>query len=113
MNKQNKIKRSDLAEQVREYQIRSKLDLASVSFFSSNAKSSSSLSRMDMVMFVIWELLILAFIVCSVVLLYFNHLKLTLTFATITWLLMLFMKVTKQVKLNKKTKRMMMLPLSM
>ncbi|KAJ0462810.1 hypothetical protein HanHA300_Chr14g0508231 [Helianthus annuus] len=68
---------------------------------------------MDMVMFVIWEILILAFIISSVVSLYFTHLRLTLIFATVAWLLLLCMKVTKQVKLNSKTKRRMMLPLSM
>ncbi|KAJ0654727.1 hypothetical protein HanLR1_Chr14g0510391 [Helianthus annuus] len=68
---------------------------------------------MDMVMFVIWEILILAFIISSVVSLYFTHLRLTLIFAIVAWLLLLCMKVTKQVKLNSKTKRRMMLPLSM
>ncbi|KAJ0702150.1 hypothetical protein HanPI659440_Chr14g0526111 [Helianthus annuus] len=68
---------------------------------------------MDMVMFVIWELLILAFIISSVVSLYLTHLRLTLILATVAWLLLLCMKVTKQFKLNRKTKRRMMLPLSM
>lgn len=111
-HKQNKIKRSDLVDQLRQYQIQSKLDWASASFFSSNAKVSSS-SRMDMMMFVVWELVILAFIVASAVSLYFTHLKLALILATITWLLLLCKKVTKQIKQNRKTKRMMMLPLSM
>ncbi|MFS8006415.1 hypothetical protein Hanom_Chr14g01248921 [Helianthus anomalus] len=44
MYKQNKIKRSDLVDQLREYQIRSKLDWASLSFFSYNTKLSSSSS---------------------------------------------------------------------
>ncbi|XP_076932261.1 uncharacterized protein LOC143597730 [Bidens hawaiensis] len=118
MLKQNKIKRSDLADQLREHQIRSKLDWTSLSFFSYNAKlssssSSSSSSRMDMMIFVIWELVILAFVVSSVVSIYFTHLRLALILATIAWLLMLCMKVSKQVKLNRKTNRRMMLPLSM
>ncbi|BFG17546.1 hypothetical protein CerSpe_038200 [Prunus speciosa] len=48
------ITRSNLAEQLREYQIRSKHDWASVSFFSST--SNHTLSRVDVVLFVIWEL---------------------------------------------------------
>ncbi|KVI07738.1 hypothetical protein Ccrd_013904, partial [Cynara cardunculus var. scolymus] len=86
MHKQNKIKRSDLVDQLRDHQVRSKYNWASVSYFSSNANLSSSYSRMDMMMFVLWELLILAFIVSSA--------------------------VTKQAKLNRKNKRRMLLPLS-
>ncbi|CAD5313265.1 unnamed protein product [Arabidopsis thaliana] len=68
------ITRSNLAEQLREYQIRSKHDWASVSFFSSTSNFSSS--RVDVVVFVIWELVILAFFVFSAVSLYFKRLQL-------------------------------------
>nr|GEX23258.1 NADH-ubiquinone oxidoreductase chain [Tanacetum cinerariifolium] len=44
---------------LREYQIRSKHDWASVSFFSSTSNLSSNSSRVDVVVFVIWELAIL------------------------------------------------------
>ncbi|RDX69283.1 hypothetical protein CR513_51623, partial [Mucuna pruriens] len=60
------ITRSNLAEQLREYQIRSKHDWASVSFFSSTS-SNIATSRVDVVVFVIWELVILAFLVFSIV----------------------------------------------
>ncbi|XP_024988395.1 uncharacterized protein LOC112523148 [Cynara cardunculus var. scolymus] len=113
MHKQNKIKRSDLVDQLRDHQVRSKYNWASVSYFSSNANLSSSYSRMDMMMFVLWELLILAFIVSSAVSLYLTHWRLTLTLAIITLLLLLCLKVTKQAKLNRKNKRRMLLPLSM
>ncbi|XP_022636758.1 uncharacterized protein LOC106762457 isoform X2 [Vigna radiata var. radiata] len=73
------ITRSNLAEQLREYQIRSKHDWASVSFFSSTS-SNIATSRVDVVVFVIWELIILAFL---------------------------------QVRLARKKKRRMLLPLSM
>lgn len=112
MHKQNKIKRSDLVEQLRDNQIRSKFNWASV-YFSSTANLSSSYSRMDMMMFVLWELLILTFIVSSAVSLYLTHWRLTLTLAIITLLLLLCLKVTKQAKLNRKNKRRMLLPLSM
>ncbi|KAK4600165.1 hypothetical protein RGQ29_010007 [Quercus rubra] len=105
------ITRSNLAEQLREYQIRSKHDWASVSFFSSTANLPSS--RVDVVIFVIWELVILAFLVFSAVSLYFRHMQLAFILVCITMLLLLCMKVTKQVRLARKKKRRMLLPLSM
>ncbi|XP_038991391.1 uncharacterized protein LOC120114608 [Hibiscus syriacus] len=105
------ITRSNLAEQLREYQIRSSHDWASVSFFSSTSNLTSS--RVDVVVFVIWELVILAFLVFSAVSLYFRHLQLAFILVFITMLLLLCMKITKQVRLARKKKRRMLLPLSM
>ncbi|XP_015884109.1 uncharacterized protein LOC107419811 [Ziziphus jujuba] len=105
------ITRSNLAEQLREYQIRSKHDWASVSFFSSTSNFTSS--RVDVVIFVIWELVILAFLVFSAVSLYFRHMQLAFILICITMLLLLCMKITKQVRLARKKKRRMLLPLSM
>ncbi|ESQ34753.1 hypothetical protein EUTSA_v10009165mg [Eutrema salsugineum] len=105
------ITRSNLAEQLREYQIRSKHDWASVSFFSSTSSFSSS--RVDVVVFVIWELVILAFLVFSAVSLYFKRLQLAFILVCVTLLLLVCMKVTKQVRLARKKKRRMLLPLSM
>ncbi|PIN12037.1 hypothetical protein CDL12_15354 [Handroanthus impetiginosus] len=104
------ITRSKLAEQLRDYQIRSKHDLASVSLFSNSNLASS---RVDVAIFVIWELVILAFFVFSVVSLYFMHIKLAIILLCITLLLVLCMKITKQVKLARKKQRRMLLPLSM
>ncbi|KAK6939040.1 hypothetical protein RJ641_032548, partial [Dillenia turbinata] len=104
------ITRSNLAEQLREYQIRSKHDWASVSFFSSTASINS---RVDVVVFVIWELAILAFLVFAAVSLYFRHLRLAFVLVCIKLLLLLCMKVAKQVRLDRKKKRRMLLPLSM
>ncbi|CAL9215672.1 hypothetical protein ISN44_As06g020470 [Arabidopsis suecica] len=106
------ITRSNLAEQLREYQIRSKHDWASVSFFSSTSSFSSS-SRVDVVVFVIWELVILAFFVFSAVSLYFKRLQLAFILICVTLMLLICMKVTKQVRLARKKKRRMLLPLSM
>ncbi|ESW08133.1 hypothetical protein PHAVU_009G021200 [Phaseolus vulgaris] len=106
------ITRSNLAEQLREYQIRSKHDWASVSFFSSTSPNITT-SRVDVVVFVIWELIILAFLVFSVVSLYFKHIRLAFILVCITVLLLLCMKITKQVRLARKKKRRMLLPLSM
>ncbi|KAI3816298.1 hypothetical protein L1987_15991 [Smallanthus sonchifolius] len=108
---EKKITRSNLVDQLREYQIRSKHDWASMSFFSSTSNLSSS--RVDVVVFVIWELAILAFFVFSAVSLYFKHLRLGFGLATVTLLLLLSMKVTKRIKLAQKKKRRMLLPLSM
>ncbi|CBI18884.3 hypothetical protein PVL29_023138 [Vitis rotundifolia] len=105
------ITRSNLAEQLREYQIRSKHDWASVSFFSSTSNLTSS--RVDVVVFVIWELVILAFLVFSAVSLYFRHIRLAFILVIVTMLLLLCMKITKQVRLDRKKKRRMLLPLSM
>ncbi|KAG5573585.1 hypothetical protein AABB24_019877 [Solanum stoloniferum] len=105
------ITRSKLAEQLREYQIRSKHDWASVSFFSSTSNLTSS--RVDVVIFVIWELVILAFLVFSAVSLYFRHLKLAFILVCVTLLLLLCMKIAKQVRSARKKKRRMLLPLSM
>ncbi|OIV96296.1 hypothetical protein TanjilG_09723 [Lupinus angustifolius] len=111
------ITRSNLAEQLREYQIRSKHDWASISFFSSTSSSSSTVttsnSRVDVVVFVIWELFILAFLVFSVVSLYFRHIKLAFILICITVLLLLFMKISKHLRLARKRKQRMLLPLSM
>ncbi|XP_061345048.1 uncharacterized protein LOC133290914 [Gastrolobium bilobum] len=106
------ITRSNLAEQLREYQIRSKHDWASFSFFSSTSPNITT-SRVDVVIFVIWELVILAFLVFSVVSLYFKHIRLAFILVCITVLLLLCMKITKQVRLARKKKRRMLLPLSM
>ncbi|CAN1322832.1 hypothetical protein LINPERPRIM_LOCUS32538 [Linum perenne] len=105
------ITRSNLAEQLREYQIRSKHDWSSVSFFSS--ASSTSNSRVDVVIFVIWELVILAFLVFSAVSLYFRHMRLAFILVCVTLLLVLCLKVTKHVRSSRKKKRRMLLPLSM
>ncbi|KAK9065086.1 hypothetical protein SSX86_016469 [Deinandra increscens subsp. villosa] len=108
-----KITRSNLVEQLREYQIRTKHDWASFSLFSPTSNNNLYTSRVDVVIFVIWELVILAFFVFSAFALYYRQLKVALVLATITLLLLLCMKVTKHVKLARKKKRRMLLPLSM
>ncbi|XP_039032950.1 uncharacterized protein LOC120168224 [Hibiscus syriacus] len=105
------ITRSNLAELLREYQIRSKHDWASVSIFTSTSNFTSS--RVDVVLFVIWELVILTFLVFSAVSLYFRHMQLAFILVCITMLLLLCMKITKQIRLARKKKRRMLLPLSM
>nr|XP_016472179.1 PREDICTED: uncharacterized protein LOC107794218 [Nicotiana tabacum] len=105
------ITRSNLAEQLREYQIRSKHDWASVSVFSSTSNLTST--RADVVIFVIFELVILALLVFSAVSLYFKHLKLAFILVCVSLLLLLCVTIAKQVTAARKKKRRMLLPLSM
>ncbi|CAN7052861.1 hypothetical protein BRARA_G02194 [Brassica rapa] len=104
------ITRSNLAEQLREYQIRSKHDWASVSFFSSTSSFSSSRVH---VVFVIWELVILLLLVCSAVSLFFRRLQLAFILVCVSLLLLFCMKIIKQARLARNKKRRMLLPLSM
>ncbi|XP_020696055.1 uncharacterized protein LOC110109361 [Dendrobium catenatum] len=103
------ITRSNLAEQLREYQVRSKHDWATVSFFSS---TSSNNSRVD-VASVILELFMFAFLVFSAVSLYFGYMKLAFVFICMTAFILVCKKITKQIRQNRKSKRRMLLPLSM
>ncbi|KAI3994576.1 hypothetical protein MKX01_028320 [Papaver californicum] len=108
------IPRSNLAEQVKEYQIRSKLDWATDSFFTSiSPNQNSSEHRVDVVIVVIWEFIILAFLVFSAVSLYLRYMRLALILICITILLFVCLKIVKQVRLARKKKRRMLLPLSM
>ncbi|XP_020093008.1 uncharacterized protein LOC109713368 [Ananas comosus] len=103
------ITRSNMAEQLREYQIRSDHDWATVSFFTSTPNSSS---RVD-VLFVILELLMFALLVFSGVSLYFRYMRLAFLFICATTLIFVCTKITKQVRQDRKIKRRMLLPLSM
>ncbi|XP_074564393.1 uncharacterized protein LOC141820928 [Curcuma longa] len=98
------ITRSNLAEQLREYQVRSSHEWAIVSFVTS--------SRVDVIL-VLWELLMFAFIVFSGVALYFQYIKVALVLVFLTFLMLVGIKVTRQVRRNRKMKRKMLLPLSM
>ncbi|KAJ0960297.1 hypothetical protein J5N97_001868 [Dioscorea zingiberensis] len=84
------ITRSNLADQLREYQIRSKNDWASLSFFSSTSNISS---RME-VMSVIWELLTFALIVFSAVSLYFRMEVMPVIWELLTFALIVFSAVS-------------------
>ncbi|XP_039138279.1 uncharacterized protein LOC120275658 [Dioscorea cayenensis subsp. rotundata] len=103
------ITRSNLAEQLKEYQIRSKNEWASLSFFSSTSNISS---RMEVIS-VIWELLTLALIVLSAVSLYFGYIRVTFFLVFVAILIFIFAKIAKEVRQSRKSKRRMLLPLSM
>ncbi|XP_047323474.1 uncharacterized protein LOC124927157 [Impatiens glandulifera] len=105
------ITRSNLAEQLREYQIRSKHEWSSISFFSSTSNLTSS--RVDVAVFVIWELIILASLVFSAVSLYFRNMNVAFILFSFSLILLICMKITRSIKQNRKKKRRMLLPLSM
>ncbi|KAF8405492.1 hypothetical protein HHK36_010399 [Tetracentron sinense] len=67
----------------------------------------------DVVISVIFELTILASLVFSAVSLYLRHMQLAFILICITMLLCVCMKITKQVRLARKKRRRMLLPLSM
>ncbi|KAJ8461570.1 hypothetical protein OPV22_034496 [Ensete ventricosum] len=67
------ITRSNLVEQLREYQMRPKYEWATVSFLSSSSYAASDASARVDVILVIWELLMFAFLVFSGVALYFRR----------------------------------------
>ncbi|XP_074590772.1 uncharacterized protein LOC141846633 [Curcuma longa] len=102
------ITRSNLAEQLREYQVRSTHEWAIVSFFTSSRHER----RVDVIL-VIWELLMFAFVVFSGVALYFRYMKVALALMFLTFVMLVGMRVTRQVRRNRKMKRKMLLPLSM
>ncbi|OAY70962.1 uncharacterized protein LOC109727011 [Ananas comosus] len=103
------ITRSNLAEQLREYQIRSKHEWATLSYFASTASSSS---RVDVVL-VLWELLMFAFFVFSGVALYFRYMRVAFFLVCVTAVILVCMKIAKKVRQNRRSKRRMLLPLSM
>ncbi|CAA6673538.1 unnamed protein product [Spirodela intermedia] len=104
------ITRSNLAEQLREYQIRSKNDWASFSFFSSTANIPS---RADVVISVLLELWIFALLIFSGISLYLRYMRVAFLLICAATLLFVFMRVVKRVRQNRKSKRRMLLPLSM
>ncbi|KAJ3672361.1 hypothetical protein LUZ60_007082 [Juncus effusus] len=104
------ITRSDLAVQLKEYQIRSKNQWSTLSFLS--ATSSSSPSREDKTV-VLLERLILCCLAFSGLALYFRYIKLALFFIIVTVLILTWMIFTKKTRLNKKSKQKSLLPLSM
>ncbi|KAJ3692841.1 hypothetical protein LUZ60_011936 [Juncus effusus] len=101
-----------MAEQLKEYgyKIRPRHEWLHVASFASSSPSPSS--RGD-VLLVILELLMLAFLIFSGVSLYFKHMKLAFLFICITALILICMRISKQVRENREWRRRMLLPLSM
>ncbi|XP_078446320.1 uncharacterized protein LOC144715260 [Wolffia australiana] len=105
------ITRSNLAEQLREYQIRSKHDWASFSFFSSTAATAPSKS--DVVISVLLELWMFAFLIFSGISYYLGYIWASFFLLCGAVLVYAAMRVVKRVRQNRKSKRRMLLPLSM
>ncbi|KAF7101713.1 hypothetical protein CFC21_102961 [Triticum aestivum] len=103
-----------MAEQVKEYQARSRHAWAAASFFSSTSTSTSTAgSSWVEVFLVIWELALYALLVFACIAFYFRSIGIALSFTCISALLYLCMRLTKEERKHKKSKQRMLLPLSM
>ncbi|KAG6526431.1 uncharacterized protein LOC122047636 [Zingiber officinale] len=99
------MSRSNLSEQLNDWP---------PSAFSSSVFSpaSSSSSRVDVVL-VMWDILMFACLVFTGVSLYFRYLKFAFFLLLVTIVFLICMKITKQVRQNRKSMRRLLLPLSM
>ncbi|XP_078161909.1 uncharacterized protein LOC144557238 [Carex rostrata] len=103
------ITRSNLAEQLREYQIRSKHQWATVAFLSS---TSNSTSRGDTTILLLKRCMFSS-LVFSGVAFYFQYTRLALSLICMIFIILTCMRVTKKMRQNRKYKQRMLLPLSM
>ncbi|KAM3189286.1 hypothetical protein ACQJBY_067917 [Aegilops geniculata] len=101
-----------MAEQVKEYQARSRHAWAAASFFSSTSTSTAGSSWVE-VLLVICELALYALLVFACIAFYFRSIGIALSFTCISALLYLCMRLTKEERKHKKSKQRMLLPLSM
>ncbi|KAJ3691297.1 hypothetical protein LUZ61_020461 [Rhynchospora tenuis] len=103
------ITRSNLAEQLREYQIRSKHQWATLAFLSSTTNSPSRVDTTSLLL----ERCVFSSLVFAAVALYFWYTRLALSLICVTFIILTCMRVTKKMKQNRKYKQRMLLPLSM
>lgn len=104
------ITRSNLAEQLRDYQLRSQQNWASLSFFSSTANITT---RGDAARAGLLGLLFLLLLVVSFLAFYLRHARLAGFFLLMAILIPTCLKIIRQRKLAKRRQRRMLLPLSM
>ncbi|KAF3332207.1 hypothetical protein FCM35_KLT01784 [Carex littledalei] len=105
------ITRSNLAEQLREYQIRSKHQWATIAFLSSTSNSGKA-SRGDTTILLLKRCMFSS-LVFSGVAFYFQYTRLALSLICMTFIILTCMRVTKKMRQNRKYKQRMLLPLSM
>lgn len=104
------ITRSNLAEQLRDYQVRSQHKWAPLTLFSSTTQITSG---SDAAKAGLWALLFLALLIFSFIALYLRYAWLGFTFVCLAILLPICLKIVRQTKLARKRRRRMLLPLSM
>jgi len=104
------ITRSNLAEQLRDYQIRSQHNWASLSFFSSTGQIAS---RDDAARARLWLFLFFVLLISSFIALYLRYTLPAVSFACFAILLPICLKIIRHFKLARKRQRRMLLPLSM
>ncbi|KAM3189285.1 hypothetical protein ACQJBY_067917 [Aegilops geniculata] len=93
-----------MAEQVKEYQARSRHAWAAASFFSSTSTSTAGSSWVE-VLLVICELALYALLVFACIAFYFRSIGIALSFTCISALLYLCMRLTKEERKHKKSPR--------
>ncbi|KAJ4806254.1 NADH-ubiquinone oxidoreductase chain [Rhynchospora pubera] len=103
------ITRSNLAEQLREYQLRSKHQWATLAFLSSTSNSPSRVDTTNLLL----RRCVFSSLVFAGVALYFRYTRLALLFICVTFIVLTCMRVTKKMRQNRKYKQRMLLPLSM
>lgn len=104
------ITRSNLAEQLRDYQVRSQHKWAPLTLCSSTTQITSG---SDAAKAGLWALLFLALLIFSFIALYLRYTWLGFTFVCLAILLPICLKIVRQTKLARKRRRRMLLPLSM
>eukprot|EP00250_Pteridium_aquilinum_P033755 c621_g1_i1 orf=313-630(-) len=104
------ITRSNLAEQLRDYQLRSQQNWATLTFFSSTANIST---RGDAARAGLTGLLFLLLLVVSLLAFYLRHNRLAGFFLLSDLLLLICLKFIRHRKLARRRQRRMLLPLSM
>lgn len=104
------ITRSHLAEQLRDYQIRSQQNWASLSFFSSTGQIDS---RDDAAKARLWLFLFFVLLISSFIALYLKYTWPAVSFVCFAILLPICLKIIRYFKLARKRQRRMLLPLSM
>ncbi|XP_044956251.1 uncharacterized protein LOC123407229 [Hordeum vulgare subsp. vulgare] len=101
-----------MADQLKEYQARSRHAWAAASFFSSTSTSTTGSSWVE-VFLVVRELALYALLLFACIAFYFKFVGIALSLTCISALLYLCMRLTKEERKHKKSKQRMLLPLSM
>ncbi|KAI5064402.1 hypothetical protein GOP47_0021072 [Adiantum capillus-veneris] len=104
------ITRANLAEQLRDYQLRSQQNWASLSFFSSTANIST---RGDAAWAGLMGLLFLLLLIVTFTAFHLRYNKIAACFLLMAMLLLISLKIIRHKRLAKRRQRRMLLPLSM
>ncbi|KAH7438047.1 hypothetical protein KP509_05G103000 [Ceratopteris richardii] len=104
------ITRANLAEQLRDYQLRSQQNWATLTFFSATANIST---RADAAWAIFMSLVFFLLVVSGCITFYLGHSGIAASFLLMAMLLLVCLKVIRHKRLARKRQRRMLLPLSM